>query len=57
MYFKKKKQTHITQQQKKRNLILKMGRSKQHFFQRIHTDGQQGHEKIFNITSQQKNAN
>ena len=27
------------------------------FFQRIHTDGQQTHEKMFNITNHQGNAN
>ena len=32
-------------------------RPEQTFLQRGHTDGQQAHEKIFNITSYQKNAN
>ena len=31
--------------------------SKQTFLQRRHTDGQQAHEKIFNITNYQRNAN
>ena len=28
-----------------------------HFFQRRYTDGQQGHEKMLNITNHQGNAN
>ena len=32
------------------------GRSKQTFLQRRHTDGQQTHEKMLNITNHQKNA-
>ena len=32
-------------------------RSEQTFFQRRHTDGQQAHEKMLNITNQQGNAN
>ena len=37
---------------------LKMGRGpEQTFFQRRHTDGQQAHEKMFNITNHQGNAN
>ena len=35
-----------------------MGRGpEQTFFQRKHTDGQQAHEKIFNIINHQGNAN
>ena len=35
-----------------------MGRgSEQTFFQRRHTDGQQEHEKMFNSTNHQGNAN
>ena len=38
--------------------IQKMGqRTKQTFLQRRHTDGQQTHEKMFNITHYQGNAN
>ena len=33
------------------------GRSKQTFFQRRHTDGQEAHEKMLNITNYQGNAN
>ena len=32
-------------------------RTKQTFLQRRHTDGQQTHEKMFNITYYQRNAN
>ena len=32
-------------------------RTKQTFFQRKHTDGQQKHEKMFNITHYQRNTN
>ena len=32
-------------------------RSKKTFLQRRHTDGQQVHEKVVNITDHQKNAN
>ena len=32
-------------------------RPKQAFFQRRHTDGQQTHEKMLNITNHQGNAN
>ena len=36
----------------------KMGtRPKQTFHQRRHTDGQQTHEKMFNITNYQRNTN
>ena len=36
----------------------KMGRRpKQTFLQRRHTDGQQAHKKMFNITNYQRNAN
>ena len=31
--------------------------AEQTFFQRRHTDGQQAHEKMFNITNHQGNAN
>ena len=31
--------------------------SEETFFQRIHSDGQQAHEKILNITNHQRNAN
>ena len=31
--------------------------SEQKFFQRRHTDGKQAHEKAFNITNHQENAN
>ena len=34
-----------------------MGRGSEHFFQRGHTDGQQVHENILNITNHQGNAN
>ena len=35
-----------------------MGRGPEHtFFQRRHTDGQQAHEKMLNITNHQGNAN
>ena len=38
--------------------IKKMGqRTKQTFLQRRHTDGQQTHEKMFNITYYQRDAN
>ena len=40
------------------SLIFKMGRGpEQTFFQRKHTDGQQVHEKMVNITNHQGNAN
>ena len=40
------------QQQKKKESDRKMGRRyKETFLQRRHTDGQQAHEKIFNITN------
>ena len=32
-------------------------RTKQAFFQSIHTDGKQAHEKTYNITNHQGNAN
>ena len=36
----------------------KMGRkSKQTFLQRRHTDGQEAHEKMLNVTNSQRNAN
>ena len=34
-----------------------MGRSKQTFLQRRHTDGQPTHEKMLNIANYQKNEN
>ena len=34
-----------------------MGRSKQTFFQRRHTDSQEAHEQMLNITNYQGNAN
>ena len=47
-----------TAQYQKNNPIKKMGRRpKQTFLQRIHTDGQQTHERILSITSQWRNAN
>ena len=43
---------------KNQTIQLKIGRrSEQIFFQRRHTDGQQVHEKMFNITNHQGNAN
>ena len=36
---------------------LKMIRRSESFFQRIHTDGLQAHEKMFNIINHQRNAN
>ena len=42
----------------KRKPDLKMGRGpKQTFFQKRHTDGQQAHENMLNITDHQGNAN
>ena len=32
-------------------------RPEQTFFQRIYTDGQQAHEKIFNVTNHKRNGN
>ena len=47
---------HKTQYQKK--AIKKIGRrSKQTFYQRRHADGQQEHEKMFNISNHQGNGN
>ena len=44
--------------QKKKQPSQKMGqRTKQTFLQRRHTDGQQTHEKMLNITHYQRNAN
>ena len=41
-----------------KNPIKKMGgRPKQTFLQRRHTDGQEAHEKMLNITNYQRNAN
>ena len=35
-----------------------MGRgAEQNFFQRRHTDGQEAHEKLLNITNHERNAN
>ena len=43
---------------KTNNPIKKMGRrTKYTFLQRRHIDGQQAHEKMFNITNFQRNAN
>ena len=43
---------------KTNSLIKKMGRKpKQTFLQRRHTDGQEAHEKMFNIANYQRNAN
>ena len=43
---------------KTNNLIKKMGRRpKQTFLQRRHTDGQQAHEKMLNITNYYRNTN
>ena len=42
----------------KNNLIKKWAKDlNRHFFQRRHTDGQQVHEKMLNITNHQRNAN
>ena len=49
---------HAAQFQKNKLLNQKMGqRTKQTFLQRGHTDGQQTHEKMLNITHYQRNAN
>ena len=49
---------HAAQFQKNKWLNQKMGqRTKQTFLQRGHTDGQQTHEKMLNITHYQRNAN
>ena len=46
------------QYQKNKQPNPKMGRRpKQTFLQRRHTDGQQTHEKMLNITNYQRNAN
>ena len=46
------------QYQKNKQSSQKMGqRTKQIFLQRRHTDGQQTHEKMLNITHYQRNAN
>ena len=43
---------------KTNNPIQKMGRrAKQTFLQRRHTDGHEAHEKLLNITNNQRNAN
>ena len=49
---------HAAQFQKnKRPYQITGQRTKQTFLQRRHTDGQQTHEKILNITHYQRNAN
>ena len=49
---------HAAQYQKNKRSNQKMGqRTKQIFLQRRHTNGQQTHEKMLNITHYQKNAN
>ena len=49
---------HTTEQEKNKQPNQKMGRGyEQTFFQRTDTDGQYAHEKIFNITNHQGNAN
>ena len=49
---------HAAQYQKNKQPNPKMGiRSKQTFLQRRHTDGQEAHEKMLNITNYQGNAN
>ena len=49
---------HAAQFQKNKWLNQKMGqRTKQTFLQRGHTDGQQTHEKMLNITHYERNAN
>ena len=42
---------------KKINMILKWSEDKQTFFQARHTNGQQVHEKVLNITNHQGNVN
>ena len=50
--------TPIAQLQKNKQPNQKIGqRTKQTFLQRRHTDGQQTHEKMLNITHYQRNAN
>ena len=47
---------HISENPKQPN--LKIGRGSEYiFFQRTHTNGQQVHENVFNITNHQGNAN
>ena len=49
---------HAAQYKKNKQSSQKMGqRTKQTFLQRRHTDGQQTHEKMLNITHYQRNAN
>ena len=49
---------HKTQHQKRKPSDFKMGqRTEQTFFQRGNADGQQAHEKVFNISNHQGNAN
>ena len=51
------KTAHTTQCQKNKQLNQKMGRrAKYIFLQRRHTDGQEAHEKMLNITNYQRNA-
>ena len=47
----------ISKQLIQHNKNQKMGRSKQTFFQRRHTDGQKAHEKMLNITNYKRNDN
>ena len=57
--FQKYTTAHTTQQQQQQyQLNQKMGRRpKQIFLQRRHTDGQEAHEKMFNIGDNQRNEN
>ena len=48
---------HVAQYQKNKQPNQKMGRrTKETFLQRRHTNGQQAHEKMLNITNHQENA-
>ena len=51
------KNSYNTIAKKKKNLIKKMGICEETFLQRRHTDGQEAHEKMFNVTNYQRNAN
>ena len=54
----KKKKKKERKKEKKPTANQKLGRkSKQTFFKRRHTDSQKVHEKMFNITTYQTNAN
>ena len=49
---------HAAQYQRNKQPNQKMGRrTKQIFLQRRHTDGQEAHENMLNITNYQRNAN